>query len=88
MLQDHVDRLEAKRDMQLAEITVSQAEIVAAQEAMLVELDARDGWMSTINDWRKELESRTDDRFRLHEFNNWASAQGLPKIETDKSFNR
>lgn len=72
-LMDHFEKSEARRDLQMAEL-------VAAQAAVLSELDARGAWMTSQSEWRKELEGRTDDRFRLHQFNVWAKQQGLPEI--------
>jgi hypothetical protein len=57
-----------------------QVEMAEALRAILEELNARGEWMTGQNKRWEELEARTEDRFRLGQFNDWARKQGLPEV--------
>lgn len=60
-------------------------ELEDRQQRILQELLSRGEWMESQNKWRAELESRTEDRFRLSEFNEWAGRNNLPGFEREPS---
>lgn len=62
---------------QLSRIEERIAAAEALQRQVAEELAARKVWMDSQTEWRKKIESMTDDRFRRSEFNRWAEKHGL-----------